>query len=91
MTETMVIFLVGQGLAILAGLLASHISTRTQIAEIRGMLMQSLTQVEGLKRDHRNLGDKVDGISRHVAHIEGMEEARGRFCRAVKQTQGHES
>jgi hypothetical protein len=87
MTENMVMFLVAQGLVILAGVLGSHISTRTQIAELRGMLTQSLIQVEGLKTDHANLGEKVDGISRHVAHIEGMEEARGRFCRAIRKQQ----
>lgn len=71
-------FLVGQALVILAGVLGSHISTRTQIAELRGMVTQLQISLEGLKGDHGTLSDKVDGVSRHVATIEGMEMERAR-------------
>ncbi|MHC4431656.1 MAG: hypothetical protein ACYTBS_07440 [Planctomycetota bacterium] len=69
----MILFLVGQALVILAGVLGSHVSTRTSIAEVRGMLTQLQISVTGLREDHSQLKDKVDGISRHVAIIEGME------------------
>lgn len=78
MTEGMFFFLGAQALIVLAGVLGSHINTRTQIAELRGMLTQIALSLESMKGDHKSLGDKVDGISRHVALIEGMELEKSR-------------
>lgn len=76
MTEGMIMFLGGQALLVLAAVLGSHITTRTQIAELRGMLTQIQLSISGLKNDHKDLSTTVHGISRHVAIIEGMEAAR---------------
>ena len=76
MSESMMLFLFAQAITILAGILGSHVSTKTQIAELRGMVTQLQITATGLRNDHVGLSEKVDGISRHVAHIEGMEEAR---------------
>jgi hypothetical protein len=70
------IFLVAQLVVILMGLFGSHTKLTEKIAELRGMVIQLQLSTQSLKADHGNLQEKVDGISRHVAHIEGMEEAR---------------
>jgi hypothetical protein len=76
MSEGTILFLVGQALAILIGVLGAHVRSSNQIAELRGMVMQLQISVTGLKTDHSNLAEKVDNINQHVSHIEGMEEAR---------------
>lgn len=76
MNEGTVLFLIGQALVILVGVIGAHVRSSNQIAELRGMVIQLQISVTGLKSDHSNLAEKVDGVSRHVSHIEGMEEAR---------------
>lgn len=84
MSEGIVLFLVGQALVILAGVLTSHVSTKTAIAELRGMMTQLQLSVQGLREDHGSLKDKVDGISRHVAIIEGMEMEKAKSQGAAR-------
>lgn len=72
----MILFLIGQALVILVGVIGAHVRSTNQIAELRGMVIQLQITATGLTSDHKALQEKVDGISRHVAHIEGMEEAR---------------
>lgn len=86
---TIVIFLVAQLVVILLGLFGSHTKLTEKIAELRGMVIQLQLSTQSLKGEHSGLSEKVDGISRHVAHIEGMEEARlrnGRCLYAVTRT-----
>lgn len=84
MTESLVLFLVGQALVILAGLLTSHVSTQTKIAELRGMMTQLQLSMQAVHGDHSTLKDKVDGISRHVAIIEGMEMEKSKHQGVVQ-------
>jgi hypothetical protein len=77
-SDNIILFMIGQAVIILVGLFSSHSKLNERIAELRGMTMQLQITATGLRNDHVSLSDKVDGISRHVAHIEGMEEARTR-------------
>jgi hypothetical protein len=72
----LVIFLAGQLIVVLLAVLSSHVKLATQMAELRGMVIQLQLTASSLKGDHSDLSNKVDGISRHVAQIEGMEMAR---------------
>lgn len=83
-----VIFLAAQLIVILLGLFGSHSKLTEKIAELRGMVIQLQLSTASLKSDHTGLVEKVDGISRHVAHIEGMEEARVRNGRCRYAPQG---
>ena len=76
MNENIMLFLAGQALVILIGVFSSHSRLSERIAELRGMVTQLQITATNLHNDHASLVDKVDGISRHVSHIEGMEEAR---------------
>ena len=78
MSDNIILFMIGQAVIILVGLFSSHSKLNERIAELRGMTMQLQITATGLRTDHVGLSEKVDGISRHVAHIEGMEEARMR-------------
>ena len=82
------LFLAGQALIILVGLFSSHSRLAERIAELRGMVTQLQITASGLRNDHASLSDKVDGIGRHVSHIEGMEEARVRNGRCRYAPQG---
>lgn len=76
MNDNIILFMIGQAVIILVGLFSSHSRLNERIAELRGMVTQLQITATGLRSDHVSLSDKVDGISRHVSHIEGMEEAR---------------
>ena len=81
--STVLIFLAGQLIVILLGLFGSHSKLTEKIAELRGMVMQLQLSTGSMQNDHKALAEKVDGVSRHVSHIEGMEEARLRNGRCL--------
>lgn len=70
-----VVFMVGQVIAILFGIAVSHIKTREQIVELKTRLDSLEIHYEAglasISRDHHALSTRVDGISRAVANIEG--------------------
>lgn len=80
MTDAWMMFLIGQAVVIVLSIVGSHLKTKVAIAELSALLEVKFKSmhddVEQLKVDHRKLRDKVDGISRHVAVIEGMEMGR---------------
>lgn len=82
MDEGLLYFFIGQAVVILLGLFASHAKLSEKIAEIRGMGIQLQITTSGLREDHIRLAEQVEGISRHVAHIEGMEEARNSILKS---------
>lgn len=75
-------FTIGQAVLVLGAVVASHMKTKVAIAELSTLLETQFDAVHGdiatLKADHKSLRDKVDGISRHVALIEGMEMEKKR-------------
>lgn len=76
MTESILLFLLAQSLIIIGSILTAYVKTKVDIAELRLLTEQTLMRVQGLKIDHEALGKKVDGISRNVGILEGMERAR---------------
>lgn len=76
MTENLLLFLIGQAVLIVGAIIATHVSMRTQLARVEATLEQMVTSLDHLRQDHNRLKVKVDGISRNVALLEGMELAR---------------
>ena len=70
MTESM-LWILGQTivLAILIG--GAFMRTRERITKLETTCEHIQANTESLKQDHRDLVDKVDGISRHVERLEG--------------------
>lgn len=70
MTEGM-LWILGQTvvLSILIG--GAFMRTRERIAKLETTCEHIVLNTEALKQDHRELADKVDGISRHVSTLEG--------------------
>jgi hypothetical protein len=82
-------FIIGQAVLVVGAVVASHMRTKVAIAELGTLLEVKFSGVDGrfdnvsgeintLKSDHKSLREKVDGISRHVALIEGMEMEKKR-------------
>lgn len=73
MSEGMIIFLAAQTVSVIGSVFIAYMRTQVAIAELKQQNIAIQVLVDGLKNDQNNLGKKVDGISRHVALIEGME------------------
>lgn len=72
----MILFLTGQAVTILGAIFITHMSMRTQVARLQALMENMESSINYLRNDHNSLKDKVDGISRNVAMLEGMEIAR---------------
>lgn len=68
--------LIVQTIVILLGIGASFVRSRERIAKIEERCSHIESNTNGLRGDHQRLSAKVDGISRHVANIEGRCSAR---------------
>lgn len=73
MSEGLMIFLGAQTLSVIGSVFIAYMKTHVAIAELKTQNNALTVLIDGLKSDHKSLQDKVDGISRHVALIEGME------------------
>lgn len=71
-----ILFLAAQFITLIGAILTSHIKSKMNFAELKTQTSHLLVAVDSLKTDHGSLSDKVDGVSRHVAIIEGMEKER---------------
>ena len=71
-----IMFLSGQLITLLMAIGASYIKTREQLIELRTRLTSLEVHYENgianLRHDHSALSDRVDGISRAVARLEGQ-------------------
>lgn len=67
------IFLAAQTISVIGSVFIAYMRTQVAIAELKTQTTALTVLIDSLKQDHKYLGEKVDGISRHVAVIEGME------------------
>ena len=73
-----VLFIAGQFIALLVAIVGSHIKQKLNLSELKTQNSHMSVMINGLQNDHKELGEKVEGISRHVAIIEGIEKERAR-------------
>lgn len=78
MDNTIVLLLVGQSAVIIGSVAASYIKTRVALAklEVRGENLEA--RLMDLKADHENLASKVDGVSRAMSRLQGVNEGTGK-------------
>lgn len=75
MSIEVILFLLGQAVALIIAIAMSYIRTREQLIEMKVRLQQlEISHDQGLRHlrdDHGRLAERVAGISRSVARIEG--------------------
>lgn len=71
MSEGLLLFLIAQSLIIIGVIVSAFIKTQTDLAALRVEVATVKEDIGQLKTDHGNFGNKLDGISRHVAYLEG--------------------
>lgn len=71
MDEFTLLWLFGQSAVIIGAVVAAHVATKVQIAKLQANSENTLARLKDLHLDHRALSGKVDGLSRHVARLEG--------------------
>lgn len=67
-------WIIGQTIIIVLAILGAFVRSRERLTQVETSLRHIEVNTDRLKDDHNNLADKVDGISRHVAIIEGKLE-----------------
>lgn len=86
MSEGIIIFLAAQTVSVIGSVFVTFMKTKVDIAELKTQNTALQVMVNSLKSDHKNLSEKVDGISRHVALIEGMEMEKARHQNSGSQS-----
>lgn len=72
-TEPMLIFMIGQSIIIIGAVGLAYIRTQILIAQLKVEIGAIGIAMQSIKEDQKSVEVKVEGISRHVALIEGME------------------
>jgi len=67
----LVIFFLGQSVIILGAIVATYVKVRTSIAGLDVEVKNVRCNTVALRQDHKDLATKVDGVSRHVAKLDG--------------------
>ncbi len=74
-TMEIAIFLVLQSLVILGALAMAYVKVKVSIAHLQRDVVHLGEIAEHRGENHKTLTEKVDGISRTVARLEGIKEA----------------
>jgi len=72
-SEAVIIFFAAQTVSVIGSVFIAYMKTQVTIAELKSQSLSIQVMVDSLRLDYKSLNEKVDGISRHVALIEGME------------------
>jgi len=67
----LVIFFLGQSVIILGAIVATYVKIKTSITTLDVEVKNVKCNTSGLRADHVKLSEKVDGVSRHVAKLDG--------------------
>ena len=67
----LVIFFLGQSVVILGAIVATYVKIKTSITTLEVEVKNVKCNTHGLRSDHVKLSEKVDGVSRHVAKLDG--------------------
>jgi len=67
----LVVFLIGQSVVIIGAIVTTFVRTQTSIARLEVEVTNVQDNTHGLRQDHKDLAVKVDGVSRHVAKLDG--------------------
>ena len=71
MNEQFFMWLIAETILVVGAVVVSHVRTQVRLAKLELQCEHINDNTEGLKDDHDRLAAKVDGISRHVAMLEG--------------------
>lgn len=64
-------WMIGQGLVLVIAIFAAYVRTAVSIAELKLRCQNIEVNTRNQRIDHNTLSKQVDGISRHVAEIDG--------------------
>lgn len=68
------LWIIGQTVIIVLAIFGAFVRSRERLTQVETSLHHIEVNTDRLKDDHNGLSDKVDGISRAVARLEGKAE-----------------
>lgn len=74
MMMELVVFFIAQSVVILGAIVAAYVKIQIALAQLQMDVKHIHNTTDQLKADHEKLGDKVDGISRHVERLDAVSE-----------------